>query len=83
MFRTLTHHSVEGIVRYVRAFFSPFDCSCRVFDGEFAPHFDSKLNHGTPLKDKYFRCRNNNDVVPRMVPPPYTHVGTEIYLDRL
>ncbi|CAN0454377.1 unnamed protein product, partial [Scytosiphon promiscuus] len=48
-----------------------------------AKHFDAKVNHGTALKDKYFRCRNNNDVVPRVVPLPYCHVGTEIYLDRL
>ncbi|CAN0531513.1 unnamed protein product, partial [Scytosiphon promiscuus] len=40
-------------------------------------------NHGTLLKEKHFRCRNNNDIVPRIVPAPYTHVGTEIYLDRL
>ena len=60
-----------------------FDCACRVFDGALAAHFDSKMNHGTALKDKYFRCRNNNDIVPRVVPPPYCHVGTEIYLDRL
>ncbi|CAN0234091.1 unnamed protein product [Laminaria digitata] len=33
--------------------------------------------------DKYFRCRNNNDIVPRIVPLPYCHVGTEMYLDRL
>ncbi|CAM9545693.1 unnamed protein product [Laminaria digitata] len=50
---------------------------------ELAAKFDSKLNHGTLLKDKYFRCRNNNDIVPRIVPLPYAHVGTEIYLDRL
>ncbi|CAM9414270.1 unnamed protein product, partial [Laminaria digitata] len=56
--------------------------SPRVFDTEFAAHFDSKVNHGTLLKDKYFRCRNNNDIVPRIVPSPYCHVGTEIYLDR-
>ena len=59
------------------------DCVYRVFDGSLATHFDSNLNHGALLKDKYFRCRNNNDVVPRIVPAPYTHVGTEIYLDRL
>ncbi|CAN0092157.1 unnamed protein product, partial [Ectocarpus fasciculatus] len=46
-----------------------------------AAGFDARLNDGTPLKDKYFRCRNNNDVVTR-VPPGYNHVGTEIYLDR-
>ena len=62
--------------------FVVFDCTCRVFDGALAAHFDSKLNHGALLKDKYFRCRNNNDIVPRIVPPPYCHVGTEIYLDR-
>ena len=61
----------------------PLDRACRVFDGSLATLFDARLNHGTCLKDKYFRCRNNNDIVPRMVPPPYHHVGTEIYLDRL
>lgn len=55
----------------------------RVFDGSLAACFDAFENHGTPLKKKYFRCRNNNDIVPRVVPPPYVHVGTEIYLDRL
>ena len=34
------------------------------------------------MKDKYFRCRNNNDIVTR-VPALMTHVGTEVYLDRL
>ncbi|CAM9276656.1 unnamed protein product [Ectocarpus sp. 12 AP-2014] len=43
-----------------------------------------RLNDGTPLKDKYFRCRNNNDIVTRIpLPPGYKHVGTEIYVDRL
>lgn len=45
--------------------------------------FDATLNYGTAMKDKYFRCRNNNDIVPRVTPPPYRHVGNEIYLDRL
>ena len=54
----------------------------RVFDGQLSEIFDAKLNHGVTLKDKYFRCRNNNDIVPRIVPLPYEHVGTEIYLDR-
>lgn len=56
----------------------------RVFDDAAAGYFDQKMNHGTKLMDKYFRCKNNNDVVTR-IPPwnPYTHVGTEIYLDRL
>ncbi|CAN0519911.1 unnamed protein product, partial [Laminaria digitata] len=44
---------------------------------------ERRMNHGTLLKDKHFRCRNNNDLVPRMMPPPYCHVGTEIYIDRL
>ena len=57
--------------------------ACRVFDSTLAAHFDSRLNHGTLLKDKHFRCRNNNDIVPCMMPPPYCHVGTEIYIDRL
>lgn len=47
-----------------------------------AKAFDNKMNHGTPMKKKYFRGRNNNDVVPRAPPTPYSHVGTEIYLDR-
>lgn len=54
-----------------------------MFDGALAAHFDARMNYGTALKDKYFRCKNNNDIVPRIVPFPYTHVGTEIYLDRL
>ncbi|CAM9962984.1 unnamed protein product [Laminaria digitata] len=58
-------------------------CCVWVFDGALAAHFDKKSNHGTLLKDKYFRCRNNNDIVPCIVPLPYCHVGTEIYLDRL
>lgn len=53
-----------------------------VFDSDAAADFDAKMNHGTPMKHKYFRCRNNNDIVPR-VPLTMTHVGTEIYLDRL
>ncbi|CAN0019804.1 unnamed protein product [Scytosiphon promiscuus] len=56
--------------------------SPRVFDSKLASVFDQTVNHGTAMKDKYFRCRNNNDVVPRMPPIPYEHVGTEIYLDR-
>ncbi|CAM9380631.1 unnamed protein product [Laminaria digitata] len=56
--------------------------SPRVFDRDSAWQYDSKLNHGTPLKDKHFRCRNNNDIVTRVPPFPYEHVGTEIYLDR-
>eukprot|EP00904_Undaria_pinnatifida_P002282 jgi/Undpi1/12054/HiC_scaffold_4.g01753.m2 len=56
--------------------------SPRVFDGQLSKHFDEKINHGTAMKDKHFRCRNNNDIVPRMVPPPFEHAGTEVYLDR-
>ncbi|CAM9368027.1 unnamed protein product [Hapterophycus canaliculatus] len=55
--------------------------SPRVFDPDAAVFFDAMVNHGTPMKDKYFRCRNNNDIVPRL-PPTFQHVGTEIYLDR-
>lgn len=54
----------------------------RVFESKAAASFDSKVNHGTAMRDKYFRCRNNNDIVTR-VPASLTHVGTEIYLDRL
>ncbi|CAM9893130.1 unnamed protein product [Ectocarpus fasciculatus] len=54
----------------------------RVFDSEVADIFDSKTNHGTRMKDKYFRCRNNNDIVARIPPSPYKHVGTEVYFDR-
>ncbi|CAM9258411.1 unnamed protein product, partial [Hapterophycus canaliculatus] len=54
----------------------------RVFDAKLARIFDKTVNHGTVMKKKYFRCRNNNDVVPRVPPMPYEHVGTEIYLDR-
>ncbi|CAM9543452.1 unnamed protein product [Ectocarpus fasciculatus] len=56
--------------------------SPRVFDGMAARTFDAKMNHGTPLKDKYFRCRNNNDIVPRIPPYPYSHVGTEVNFNR-
>lgn len=59
------------------------DNACRVFDGALAAQYDAKMNHGTLLKDKHFRCRNNNDIVPCIMPPPYCHIGTEIYLDRL
>ncbi|CAM9248043.1 unnamed protein product [Scytosiphon promiscuus] len=55
--------------------------SPRVFDHAAAALFDATVNHGTHMKDKYFRCRNNNDIVPR-APPGFQHVGTEIYLDR-
>eukprot|EP00903_Cladosiphon_okamuranus_P009617 g9153.t1 len=55
--------------------------SPKVFDSTAAANFDSKTNHGTPMKDKYFRSVNNNDVVTR-VPASMEHVGTEIYLDR-
>lgn len=44
--------------------------------------FDEKISDGSPMKDKYFRCRNNNDIVTR-IPPGYAHVGTEVYFDRL
>eukprot|EP00904_Undaria_pinnatifida_P008926 jgi/Undpi1/5163/HiC_scaffold_19.g08514.m1 len=57
--------------------------SPRIFDEVSAKHFDSKINHGVALKDKYFRSRNNNDIVPRVPASPFIHVGTEIYLDRL
>lgn len=53
----------------------------RVLNAHLAKNFDKAMNSGTPMKDKYFRCRNNNDVVSR-VPPTFVHVGTEIYLDR-
>ena len=55
----------------------------RVFNRQIAAFFDCSDNCGTALKEKYFRCRNNNDVVPRVPFTPYKHVGTEIYLDRL
>eukprot|EP00904_Undaria_pinnatifida_P008931 jgi/Undpi1/5168/HiC_scaffold_19.g08519.m1 len=54
----------------------------RIFNQDCAKHFDAKINHGVALKDKNFRCRNNNDIVTRVPPFPYKHVGTEIYLDR-
>lgn len=53
-----------------------------MFDSTAAANFDSKINYGAPMKDKYFRCKNNNDIVTRL-PALLTHVGTEIYLDRL
>eukprot|EP00752_Nemacystus_decipiens_P002420 g2281.t1 len=55
--------------------------SPKVFESTAAANFDSRINHGTPMKDKYFRGRNNNDAVTR-VPLSMTHVGTEIYVDR-
>lgn len=55
----------------------------RVFDAQMAKIFDSTMNHGAPMKEKYFRCTNNNDIVPRAPMPPYRHVGKQIYLDRL
>ncbi|CAM9248116.1 unnamed protein product [Scytosiphon promiscuus] len=54
----------------------------KVFDTDVADLFDAKDNYGTALKDKCFRCRNNNDIVPRVPPFPYKHVGHEIYFDR-
>lgn len=54
----------------------------RVFDSGMAKIFNEKINYGVAMKDKYFRCRNNNDIVTR-VPFGYAHVGTEIYFDRL
>ena len=54
-----------------------------VFDTGVADSFDGTVNHGTKMKDKFFRSRNNNDIVPRVPPLPYQHVGTEIYFDRL
>lgn len=56
---------------------------CRVFDAEVADIFNEMVNHGTPMKDKCFRSRNNNDIVTRIPPSPYKHVGTEVYFDRL
>ncbi|CAM9965189.1 unnamed protein product, partial [Hapterophycus canaliculatus] len=36
-----------------------------------------------PPPRRCFRCRNNNDIVPRVPPSPYEHIGHEIYFDRL
>lgn len=55
----------------------------RVFDAEVADIFDATVNYGTAMKYKCFRLRNNNDIVARVPPLPYKHVGTEIYFDRL
>lgn len=55
----------------------------RVFNDAMGKQFDAKENHGSTMKNKYFRCRNNNDIVPCVPGIPYTHVGTEIYLNRL
>lgn len=55
----------------------------RLFDRAAAKHFDSWKNHGTRLKHKYFRCRNNKDPVTIVPGIPYVHVGTEIYIDKL
>ena len=54
----------------------------RLFDRAAAEHFDATINHGTPLKDKCFRCKNNSDVVTTVPGSPYIHVGTEIFLDQ-
>lgn len=63
---------------------TPLPCpSHRVFDAEVAAIFDATVNFGTSMKDKFFRARNNNDIVPRIPPRPYKHVGKEIYFDRL
>ncbi|CAB1117639.1 unnamed protein product [Ectocarpus sp. CCAP 1310/34] len=56
--------------------------SPRVFGENMADRFNAKMNDGTRMKDKYFRCRNNNDLVTRGPLRPYKHVGTEIYFDR-
>ena len=69
-------------VRFIGHCPTPLDRR-RIFDHVSAKHFDAKMNHGTALKDKHFRFRNNNDIVARVPPFPYEHVGTEIYLDRL
>ncbi|CAM9523218.1 unnamed protein product [Ascophyllum nodosum] len=72
------HYSDNVDVSAMYTFGSP-----RVFNRQIAAFFDCSDNCGTALKEKYFRCRNNNDVVPRVpFTPPYKHVGTEIYLDR-
>ncbi|CAN0019599.1 unnamed protein product [Scytosiphon promiscuus] len=55
--------------------------SPKLFDSVAAEEFNNMMNHGTPMKDKFFRCTNNNDIVPRL-PPGFYHAGTEIYLDR-
>lgn len=55
----------------------------RVFDSEVADIFNATVNHGKAMKDKFFRPRNNNDIVTRVPPVPYKHVGTEVYFDRL
>lgn len=71
--------------------FPPFACldpnpnfgQKSVFDTEVAEIFDATENHGTKMMDKFFRSRNNNDIVTRVPPLPYKHVGKEIYFDRL
>lgn len=90
----LAGHSLGGALATIAAARLAFDedmdiagiytiGSPRIFDQLSAKHFDSKVNHGTALKKKYFRSRNNNDIVPRVPASPFIHVGTEIYLDRL
>ncbi|CAM9523149.1 unnamed protein product, partial [Ascophyllum nodosum] len=71
------HYSDDVNISSMYTFGSP-----RVFNRQIAAFFDCSDNCGTALKEKYFRCRNNNDVVPRVPFTPYKHVGTEIYLDR-
>ncbi|CAM9479691.1 unnamed protein product [Sphacelaria rigidula] len=59
--------------------------SPRVFDADLATGFNAKMNDGEYLRNKCFRVRNNNDIVPH-VPPSflleYRHVGTDVYFDR-
>lgn len=55
----------------------------RVFDNDLADIFDKTENYGTPMKDKVFRSRNNNDAVTRIPTWPFQHIGTEVYFDRL
>ena len=54
-----------------------------MFDTDVADIFDATVNHATPMKDKFFRCKNNNDIVTSIPPRPYKHVGKEVYFDRL
>ncbi|CAN0420449.1 unnamed protein product, partial [Ascophyllum nodosum] len=79
---TAAHLAFEQSINIITAIYT-YGSPNRVFNGPLAEEFDAKINYGIPLKDKCFRCRNNNDIVPRIPPYPYTHVGTEIYIDRL
>lgn len=58
-------------------------CWDRVFSKPLADMWDEYVNDGIPMKEKYFRCRNNNDIVCTLPLGNYQAVGTEVNLNRL